>query len=120
VTVLGRSLPIIGAGAYQHLEVYAKAGNGTVGRDRGPGRRGHAAQPHGHQHDRRRPTSSSASGVRPRIGSAPTPMIDFADCYCNDTVADGSGCDSFVGDCKSGGCRSTATPRRPTSSCRRA
>jgi hypothetical protein len=28
--------------------------------------------------------------------------IDLADCYVNDTVADGSACDTFVGDCKSG------------------
>jgi hypothetical protein len=28
--------------------------------------------------------------------------VDMADCYVNDTVADGSACDTFVGDCKSG------------------
>jgi hypothetical protein len=102
-TLLGRSLPCVGTGAYQHFEHYLKVGNSggayeirvnevtvlnltgidtdngggevsqvTIGRNDGP-----------------------AFGATGKI-------VDMADCYVNDTTADGSACDTFVGDCKSG------------------
>lgn len=103
-TVLGRSLPIIGAGAYQHIEVYAKASN-TVG----------AIEIRVDEVTRLNFTgidtvatanvefSQFAIYHELRGGADPSyPTIDIADVFVNDTVADGSGCDTWIGDCKSG------------------
>jgi len=100
-TVLGRSIPIIGAGAYQHLECYVKAGDGTAG----------ALELRVDEVTRLNLTgidtiqtanvefSQIAFGY-PNGGD--TADIDFADIFCNDTTDDGSGCNWFVGDVKSG------------------
>lgn len=99
-TVLGRTIPIIGAGAYQHIEVYAKASN-SVG----------AIEIRVDEVTRLNLTgidtvatanvefSQWAFGHEINGSSA---MIDFADMYANDTTSDGSGCDTFIGDVKSG------------------
>lgn len=98
--VLGRSIPIIGAGAYQHIEIYAKASN-SVG----------AFEVRVDEVTRLNLTgidtvaSANVEFSQFAVGHAVngnTAMIDFADFFCNDTAADGSGCDSFVGDVKSG------------------
>lgn len=99
-TVLGQTLPIIGAGAYQHIEVYAKASN-TVG----------AVEIRVDEVTKLNLTgidtiqtanvefSQWAFGHGTDGGTA---QIDFADFYANDTTSDGSACDTFIGDCKSG------------------
>jgi hypothetical protein len=101
--VLGRSVPIIGAGAYQHIEIYGKAGNGTAG----------AIEVRVDEVTRLnlsgRDTVSTANVEFSQFafgwedGASAYPIIvDFADFFCNDTTADGSGCSTFIGDCKSG------------------
>lgn len=99
--LIGRTVPVIGAGAYQHVEVYLKAGNGDgaieirvdevtrlnlTGIDTVRTENVEFSQIN---------FSSSLNTERPGT-------IDLADFFCNDTVADGSGCDDFIGDCKSG------------------
>lgn len=100
--VLGRTIPIIGAGAYQHLEIYARASetDGAI------------------EIRVDEVTRLSLSGIATVTSEVVSfsqvavkdgimfnrPTIDFADCYFNDTVVDGSGCHTFIGDCKSG-CR---------------
>ncbi|HET6536354.1 MAG TPA: hypothetical protein VFG41_09240 [Sphingomicrobium sp.] len=103
-TSLGRSIPIIGAGAYQHIECYAKAGNATDG----------ALELRVDEVTRLNLTgidtvstanvefSQIAFGHQSNGDSDKLPMIDYADIYCNDTTDDGSGCNSFLGDVKSG------------------
>lgn len=98
--LLDRSAPIIGAGAYQHVEIYAKAGNGTDG----------ALEIRVDEVTKLNLTgidtistanvefSQVAFDVRGNLGYT----WDLADVYCNDTTADGSACDTFIGDCKSG------------------
>lgn len=101
-TLLGRTVPVVGSGAYQHFEHYLKVGNGDgayelrvdevtrlnltgIDTDFGSGE-----------------VSQVAVG---RYGGFPVfdgDVVDMADCYVNDTVGDGSGCDTFVGDVKSG------------------
>lgn len=101
-TVLGRSLPIIGAGAYQHIEIYAKA-SATVG----------AIEVRVDEVTRLNLTGintiSSANVEFSQIAFGAElhdhgvcPQIDWADFFVNDTAADDSGCDTWVGDCKSG------------------
>jgi hypothetical protein len=100
-TVLGRTIPIIGAGAYQHVELYAKASN-TVG----------AVEIRVDEVTRLNLTgidtifTANVEFSQDACGQNQTavnpPMIDFADFFCNDTTSDGSGCDTFVGDVKSG------------------
>jgi hypothetical protein len=99
-TVLGRSIPIIGAGAYQHVELYAKAGNGDG-----------ACEIRVDEITRLNLTgidnitstnvefSQDALGTQGTQGAG---TVDLADVYCNDTTDDGSGCNWFIGDCKSG------------------
>jgi hypothetical protein len=100
-TLLGRTIPIIGAGAYQHIEIYAKAGNGDG-----------AVEIRVDEVTRLNLTGidtvqtanvefSQAKWGKFELEYLPG-AIDFADFYCNDTTADGSGCDDFIGDCKSG------------------
>lgn len=102
-TVLGRSLPIIGAGAYQHIEIYAKADN-TVG----------AIEIRVDEVTRLNLTgidtvstanvefSQVAFGHEQNSDAGSFPTIDWADAFVNDTAADDSGCDTWIGDCKSG------------------
>lgn len=98
-TLLGRSLPCVGAGAYQHFEHYLKIGNSDgayelrvdevtvlnltgIDTDYGGGE-----------------VSQVTVGRGYTTGCG---FVDMADCYVNDTDADGSACDTFIGDCKSG------------------
>lgn len=103
-TVLGRSLPVIGAGAYQHIEIYAKASN-TVG----------AVEIRVDEVTKLNLTgidtvetanvefSQFAIYHELRGGGDPAfPTLDIADVYVNDTTSDGSACDTWIGDCKSG------------------
>lgn len=100
-TLLGRSSPVIGAGAYQHYEHYLKVGNSDgayeirvnevtvlnlTGKDTdfGSGE-----------------VSQVAVGKANGAFASALSNLDMADCFVNDTVADGSGCDTFIGDCKS-------------------
>ncbi len=98
--VLGRSIPIIGAGAYQHIEIHAVASN-TVG----------AFEVRVDEITRLNVTGVdtvataniefSQFAIYNQVSSTHGRM-DFADFFVNDTTVDGSGCDTFVGDCKSG------------------
>jgi hypothetical protein len=99
-TSIGRTLPCIGAGAYQHIEVYAKAGNSDG-----------AVEIRVDEVVRLNLTgvdtiqTANIEFSQWSIGhgtNGGTAVIDFADMYCNDTDDDGSGCNTFVGDCKSG------------------
>lgn len=102
-TVLGRSLPILGAGAYQHIEIKAVASN-TVG----------AIEVRVDEVTRLNLTgidtistsnvefSQFTTGHELADAVASYPTIDYADFFVNDTVADDSGCDTWIGDCKSG------------------
>jgi hypothetical protein len=104
-TLLGRSLPVIGTGAYNHIEIYAAASN-TLG----------AIEVRVNEQTVLNVTSvdtvtsANVEFSQVAIGSVSTPLvssngsawIDFADFYANDTAADGSGCDTFVGDVKVG------------------
>ena len=102
-TLLARSDPVTGAGAYQHYEHYLKVGSSDgayelrvdqvtklnltgINTDLGAGE-----------------VSQVTVG---RLESSPfaSGNVDLADCYVNDTTDDGSACSWFVGDCKSG-CR---------------
>lgn len=100
--LLGRSLPIVGAGAYQHFEHYLKVDNSTgayelrvdevtvlnltgIDTDFGGGE-----------------VSQVLIGREGKVSPAGAFVVDMADCYVNDTDSDGSACDTFVGDCKSG------------------
>jgi hypothetical protein len=101
--LLGRSAPCVGAGAYQHFEHYVKVGNSGgayelrvdevtvlnltgIDTDNGGG--------------------EVSQVVVGRSGGAAfgntAQYVDMADCFVNDTVDDGSGCSTFVGDVKSG------------------
>lgn len=100
-TVLGRSDPVIGAGAYQHIEIYAKAGIGTG-----------ALEVRVDEvtklnltsittvHTANVEFSQFAFGFN--IAADDTVIIDFADFFCNSVVDDGSACSTWLGDCKSG------------------
>ena len=97
---LARSIPIIGAGAYQHVEIYVRASE-TDG----------AIEVRVDEITRlsltgiRTTTSSNISFSQVEFWPgtfAPYPVIDLADVYVNDAVNDGSGCHTFIGDCKSG------------------
>lgn len=99
--VLGRTIPCIGAGAYQHIEIYAKAGTGTDG----------AIELRVDEITRLNLTgidtvaSANVEFSQMLIGNelqGGTCQVDWADFYCNDTTDDGSGCNWFIGDCKSG------------------
>jgi len=105
--LLGRSIPIVGAGAYQHFEHFLTVGDGTSG----------AYELRVDQVTRLNLTGidtnysggevSQVAVGRIAGGVSTGPFgnvgnVDMADCYVNDTDSDGSGCDTFVGDCKSG------------------
>lgn len=101
-TVLGRSLPVIGAGAYQHIEIYAKASD-TVG----------AVEVRVDEVTKLNLTgidtlstaniefSQIAFGHEQNSDPGTFPTVDWADFYVNDTVDDDSACSTWVGDCKS-------------------
>jgi len=104
-TVIDRSLPVIGAGAYQHIEIYAKAGNGTDG----------AFEVRVDEVTKLNLTgidtvstanvefSQFAIGFESKqVGISAYPTFDLADYFANDTTADSSACDTWIGDCKSG------------------
>lgn len=102
-TLLGASTPIIGAGAYQHLEMYAKAGNGTAG----------AFEVRVDEVTKLNLTGidtvlsanvefSQVQFGHDNLGSTMAGYIDRADFFANDTTSDGSGCDTWIGDVKSG------------------
>lgn len=97
-TLLGRTIPIIGAGSWHHVEHYLKVGNGDgayelrvdevtrlnltgIDTDAGAG---------------------EVSQVAIEQQTVDSLNLSIADCYVNDTVDDGSGCNDFIGDCKSG------------------
>lgn len=101
-TLLDRSLPIVGAGAYQHFEHYLKVGNSdgayelrvnevTVLNLTGIDTDNGASE-----------VSQVAVGRSGGNVFTSTHVVDMADFYVNDTVSDGSACDTFIGDCKSG------------------
>lgn len=100
--LLGRSIPCVGAGAYQHFEHYLKIDNSTgayeirvdevtrlnltgIDTDMGAGE-----------------VSQVAVGKAGNVAFTLNHKIDMADTYVNDTTDDSSGCDTFVGDVKSG------------------
>jgi len=102
-TLIDRSPPVVGAGAYMHFEHYLKVGNGDgayelrvnevtvlnltgIDTDTGGGEVSQVTVGR---------FSGSAFGLSGK-------HVDMADCYVNDTVDDGSGCNWFVGDVKSG------------------
>lgn len=99
--ILGRSLPCIGAGAYQHIEVYALAGDDDDG----------AIEVRVDEVTRLNLTgiTTTYSGNNEfsqvlfgcELGGGDA-NYDFADSFCNDTVDDGSGCNTFIGDTKCG------------------
>lgn len=98
-TLLGRTVPIIGAGAYQHIEYFLLAGDASDG----------AIEVRVDEVTRLNLTNITTTGagrefsqVAHRAEGATGPVWDIADCYANDTTADGSGCNSFIGDVKSG------------------
>lgn len=101
--LIGRSQPCIGAGAYNHIEMYAKAGASNDG----------AIEVRVGEQTVLNLTeittatsgavefSQFATGCITGTSFAGSGNVDLADVYCNDTVDDGSGCDTFIGDCKS-------------------
>lgn len=100
-TLLGRTVPVIGAGAYQHVEIYSKAGNGTDGAFEI--RVDEVTKLNLTGIDTIANSSVEFSQVEWGIwANAEYGRIDIADAYVNDTVVDGSGCHDFIGDCKSG------------------
>lgn len=101
--ILGRTLPIIGAGAYQHIEVYALAGADNDG----------AIEVRVDEVTKLNLTgittvvSENIEFSQMAVGGElhsvnSTPQVDFADFYANDTADDGSGCNTFIGDTKCG------------------
>jgi hypothetical protein len=110
--LLGRSLPVIGAGAYQHFEHYLKVDNTTGAYEL---RVDEVTVLNLTGIDTDNAGGSGMSGPGGEISQVTVgrweasfggigKLTDMADCYVNDTTADGSGCDTFVGDVKSG-CR---------------
>lgn len=100
-TLLGRSSPVVGTGAYMHFEHYVKIDDTTgayelrvnevtvlnltsINTDNGGGEVSQVTIG--------REASPFSSGKN----------VDMEDCYVNDTTSDGSACDTFVGDCKCG------------------
>lgn len=102
-TVLGRSLPILGAGAYQHIEIYAKASD-TVG----------ALEVRVDEVTKLNLTgidtvstgniefSQFTFGHELKDSAGAFPTTDWADFFVNDTVDDDGPCNTWIGDCKSG------------------
>ena len=98
--VLARTVPVIGSGAYQHIEIYARAAteNGAV-------ELRVDEVTHLNLTGIKTVSTDSVEFSQNAVGFETfggTAQIDFADFYVNDTVNDGSGCHTFIGDCKSG------------------
>ena len=100
-TFLGQTIPIIGSGAYQHIEIYARASteNGAVEIRVDEITRLSLAGIKTAETDS--VEFSQASWGHTTLAGMPSPIY-LADVYCNDAVNDGSGCHTFIGDCKSG------------------
>lgn len=100
-TVLARTAPIIGAGAYQHIEIYARASteNGAV-----EVRVDEVAKINltGINTVATSNVEFSQFAFGRELNCFGPSSTDYADFFCNDTVDDGSGCNTFIGDCKSG------------------
>lgn len=99
-TSLGRTVPIIGAGAWQHIEWYAKADNAAG-----------AFELRVDQVTRLNLTgidtvqTANVEFSQWAIFADTTDigrLYDFADFFVNDLTDDGSPCNDFLGDCKSG------------------
>lgn len=99
--VLGRTVPVIGAGAYQHIEIYALAGDANDG----------AIEIRVDEVTRLNLTGITTTYTANNEFSqficgaeltGATAVIDWADFFCNDTADDGSGCNTFIGDTKCG------------------
>jgi hypothetical protein len=97
---LHRSDPVIGAGAYQHIEIYAKAGNSTAGALEI--RVDEVTKVNLTGIDTVATSNVEFSQVAFIVNGTPDVTWDLADVFANDTTADGSACDTWVGDCKSG------------------
>ena len=104
-TLLARSIPIIGAGAYQHIEYYAKAGtaDGAIEiRVDEVSRLNLTGIDTLYQASTEFSQVAMGSGGAEVLGTLGTGVWDVADCYVNDTVDDGSGASTWLGDVKSG------------------
>jgi hypothetical protein len=105
-TLLYRSAPIVGAGAYQHFEHYLKV-HDTLGAYELRVDEVTVVNLTGIDTDHYGvgEVSQVAVGLSFDDGNggafAGSATVDMADCYVNDTDSDGSACDTFVGDCKS-------------------
>lgn len=99
--LLGRSLPVIGAGAYQHIEIYARASNENGALEIRVDEITRLSLTGINTIPTESPEFSQFAWGR-NDGEFLTSPIDMADIYANDTVNDGSGCHTFIGDCKSG------------------
>ncbi|XUU60637.1 hypothetical protein ACRAQ6_13920 [Erythrobacter sp. HA6-11] len=100
-TILGRSDPVIGAGAYQHIEVHAVAGTGTSGALEIRVDEATVLNLTGINTISTSNVEFSQWSFGPQTLCGYT-TADFADFFCNDAVDDGSGCNTWIGDCKSG------------------
>jgi hypothetical protein len=103
-TLLGRSDPVIAAGAYQHVEIYAKAGNSTAGAIEIRVDEVTKLNLTGIDTVRTANVEFSQWGIGRLSGTvfAGGGKVDVADTFCNDTTDDSSACSTWVGDCKSG------------------
>lgn len=100
-SLIGQSAPIFGAGAYQHVEMYAKAGNSTAGAFEARVDEVTVLNLTGID----TVNTANVEFSQVSIGHDNTDAlasIDRADFFANDTTDDGSGCDTWVGDVKSG------------------
>jgi hypothetical protein len=100
--LLGRSSPVVGAGAYMHFEHYLKVDDSAGAYEL---RINEVTVLNLTSKDTNNVGGGEVSQVT--VGRQGSPFaggknIDMEDCYLNDTDADGSGCDSFVGDVKCG------------------
>jgi hypothetical protein len=100
-TLLGRSIPVIGAGAYQHIEHYLKV-DGSNGAYECRVDQVTRLNLTGIDTDRGSGEVSQVAVGRMRNAAMGGGNFDMADLYVNDTASDGSGCDTWIGDCKSG------------------
>jgi hypothetical protein len=102
-TLLHRSLPCVGAGAYQHFEHYLKI-DGTVGAYELRVDEVTRINITGINTDRTGggEVSQVVVGRSGGLAFGGSGFVDLADVYANDTETDASGCDTWIGDCKSG------------------
>jgi hypothetical protein len=103
-TLLHRSDPVVGAGAYQHFEHYLKVGASDGAYELRVDEQT-VINLTGINTDRLNGEVSQVVIGRnggSAFDSGGTRVVDMADCFVNDTVDDGSACNTFIGDCKSG------------------